>query len=181
VLCHPRTTYHKTPVTGCVHISRNGGNDKRLQLVLDPQTRAKAGAKPLVLMIDGFGMYETLEMIEFCFASNIILCPLPFPTSHKLQPCDISFGLLKAAYRDQMERLERGGVGTVGKEHFIDLYSPVRRGAPKPHKTCAGWSAAGLLLWNAQKVLDGEPVQSSKLGIAPFNPADTARQQEPQL
>jgi hypothetical protein len=45
-------------------MSRNGGNDKRLQLVLDPQTKAKAGAKPLVLMIDGFGTHETLEMIE---------------------------------------------------------------------------------------------------------------------
>jgi len=60
------------------------------------------------LICDGFETHETLEVLEFCFENRIILCRLPSHTSHKLQPCDASvFGPLKAAYRDEVERLER--------------------------------------------------------------------------
>ena len=72
-----------------------------LKLVFDPQTKERASQKPRVLIWDGFGMHETLEILEFCFANNIILCRISSYTSHKLQPCDIAvFGPLKAAYRD---------------------------------------------------------------------------------
>jgi hypothetical protein len=80
-----------------------------------------------VLICDGFGTHETLEILEFCFANNIVLCRLPSHTSHKLQPCDIAvFAPLKAAYREQVERLERGGVNIIGKERFTSLFSPAR-------------------------------------------------------
>jgi hypothetical protein len=36
---------------------------------------------------------------------------------------------LKVAYRDQAERLLRGGTSTVGKEHFTSLYNPTRERA----------------------------------------------------
>ncbi|KAF1924139.1 CENP-B protein, partial [Didymella exigua CBS 183.55] len=74
---------------------------------------------PRVLICDGFGSHETLEILEFCLTNNIILCRLPSHTSHKLQPCNVGpFAPLKTAYRDQVERLSRGGVDVVGKEHF---------------------------------------------------------------
>lgn len=76
------------------------------------------------MICDGFGTYETLEVLEFCFENNIILCRIPSHTSHKLQPCDVAvFSPLKTAYREQVERLERGGVNAIGKEHFTTLYS----------------------------------------------------------
>lgn len=104
-----------------------------LKLVFDPQTKERANGKPRVLICDGFGTHETLEILEFCFDNNIILCRIPSYTSYKLQPCDISvFGPLKVAYRDQVERLERGGVGTIGKEHFTYLYCPAREVAFTP-------------------------------------------------
>jgi hypothetical protein len=37
-----------------------------------------------VLICDGFGTHKTLEILEFCFENNIILCRLPSYTSHKL-------------------------------------------------------------------------------------------------
>jgi hypothetical protein len=84
-----------------------------LKRVFDPETKERANGKPRVLMLDGFGTYETLEILEYCFANNIILCRLPSHTSHKLQPCDVAvFGPLKTAYRDQVERLEPS-TGTV--------------------------------------------------------------------
>jgi len=63
-------------------------------------------------------------VMKFCFKNNIILCCLPFYTSQKLQLLDVGvFGLLKAAYREQVARLCRDGARTIGKEHFTTLYS----------------------------------------------------------
>jgi len=91
--------------------------------VFDPQTKARANGRPRLLISDGFGTHESLDVLNFCYENNIILCRLPSHTSHKLQPCDVGiFGPLKSAYREQVERLYRGGVGTVDKRHFTYLY-----------------------------------------------------------
>jgi hypothetical protein len=107
-----------------------------------------------VLIYDGFGRHETLEILEFCLSNNIILCRLPFYTSHKLQLCDVStFSPLMTAYREQVERLERGGVNTVGKEHFTYLYSPARSKAFTPQNIKAGFAACRLFPFNLDRVL----------------------------
>lgn len=91
---------------------------------------------------------------EYCFANNIRLCPLPSHTSHKLQSCDVAvFAPLKTTYRDAVERLERGGVGTIGKQHFTSLYSPAREAAFTKRNITARWSKAGLVPLNPQRVL----------------------------
>ena len=129
-----------------------------LKRVFDPQTKGQANQKPRVLICDGFGTHETLEILEFCFQNNIILCRLPSHTSHKLQPCDIGvFAPLKAAYRDQVERLYRGGASTVGKEHFTSLYSPARERAFTKRNITAAWAASGLFPFNPYRVLKVTP------------------------
>ena len=93
-----------------------------LKRIFDPEPKERANNNPRVLICDGFGSHETLEILEYCFETNIILCRIPSHTSHVLQPCDISvFGPLKSAYRDQVEQLERGCVGTISKEQ-LHLY-----------------------------------------------------------
>jgi hypothetical protein len=38
-------------------------------------------------------------------------------------PCDVGvFGSLKIAYREEVERLYRGGSSMIGKQHFTLLY-----------------------------------------------------------
>jgi len=77
-----------------------------LKRVFDPQTTQQANEKPPELICHSFGTHETLEILEFCFENNILLCRLPSHTSHKLQPCDAGvLAPLKAAYRDEVERL----------------------------------------------------------------------------
>lgn len=56
-----------------------------------------------------------------------------------------------------MERLERGCVGTIGKQHFIYLYSPARQAAFSPRNIRAAWASAGLYPFNPRKVLDQIP------------------------
>lgn len=139
--------------------SESGYTDSKISLewlkrVFDPQTKVRAQQKPRVLICDGFGTHETLEILEFCFENNILLCRIPSHTSHKLQPCDIGvFGPLKSAYRDQVERLYRGGANTVGKEHLTSLYGPARDKALTSHNIKAGWAKAGLFPFSPERVL----------------------------
>lgn len=110
-----------------------------LKCVFDPQTKDQANKKLRVLIWDGFGTHQTLEILEFWFENDIILCRLPSHTSHKLQPCDVAvFSPLKAAYREQVERMERGGVNTIGKQHSTYLYSPARE-RTLTKNILAGW------------------------------------------
>jgi hypothetical protein len=143
--------------------SESGYTDSKISLewlkrVFDPQTRGQANQKPRVLICDGFGTYETLEALEFCFENNIILCRLPSYTSHKLQPCDVGvFVPLKAAYRNEADRLFRGGANTVGKQYFTSLYSPARERAFTKRNITAAWAACGLFPFNPDRVLRVTP------------------------
>jgi hypothetical protein len=164
----PASTYRSNwtthPTPGWHYgVSENGYNNSKISLewlkcVFDIETRARANSKPRVLICDGFGTHETLEILEFCFENNITLCRLPSHTSHKLQPCDVSvFAPLKTAYRDQVERLNRGGINTIGKEHFTYLYAPARERALTKRNIVAGWAAAGLFPFNPERVLRKTP------------------------
>jgi hypothetical protein len=165
------TTY-PTPGWHYAH-SENGYNDSKINLewlkrVFDSQTRDRANHKPRVLICDGFGSHETLEILEYCFENNIVLCRLPSHTSHKLQPCDVGvFAPLKAAYRDQVERLYRGGADTVGKEHFTSLYSPARNKALTKGSITAAWAASVLYPLNPDRVLKSMHKPSAGLTILP--------------
>lgn len=144
-----------------------------LKLVFEPQTKGVAGRKPRVLLCDGFDTHETLEIMEFCFENNIILCRLPSHSSHELQPCDVSvFAPLKDAYRDQVERLERGCVGKIGKEHFIYLYSPARKQVFTSRNIRAGWARAGLFPFNPERVLREIPNPAAVLTDTAVRQAD---------
>jgi len=100
--------------------------------------------------------HELLEVME-CFENNIILCRSPSLTSlssHKLQPCDAGvFGSQKTAYREQVERLYRGGSNTVGKQHFTSLYSRGREQALTSRNIKSGWSKTGLYPFSPDRVL----------------------------
>ena len=147
--------------------------------MFDPQTKERANRKPRVLICDGFGTHETLEILEFCFENNITLCRLPSHTSHKLQPCDISvFGPLKGAYRDQVERLERRYVGAIGKEHFTYLYSPARTQALTSRNIRAGWAKAGLFPFNPDKVLGDIPKPPAELNAPKTNEVGSRTQDQ---
>jgi hypothetical protein len=102
---------------------------------------------------DGFGTHELLEVMEYCYENNIILCHIPPHTSHKLQPCDVGvFGPLKAAYHEQAERLYRGGANTVGKQHFISLYSRAREQVLTSRNIKSGWLKTGLYPFSLDRV-----------------------------
>jgi hypothetical protein len=140
-------------------VSKTGYTDTEISLywikhLFDPLTRARAEGKPRVLINDGLATHESLELMTYCFEKNIILCRLPSHTSHKLQPLDVGvFGPLKTAYRDQVERLYRGGANTVGKQHFTLLYSQARGVAFTLRNIKAAWAKTGLHPLDPDRVL----------------------------
>ena len=172
----PATTHRSNwttfPTPGWQYACNESGyTDSKISLewlkrIFDPQTQERANQKPRVLICDGFGTHETLKILEHCFENNIILCRLPSHTSHKLQPCDIAvFAPLKEAYHEQVDRLERGGVNTIGKEHFTSLHSPARKTAFTPKNIKAGFAASGLVPFNLERVLRDIPKPPAALTI----------------
>jgi hypothetical protein len=141
-----------------------------LKRLFDADTKERANGRPRVLICDGFGTHETLEILEHCFVNNIILCRLPSHTSYKLQPCDVAvFAPLKTACREQVERLERGGVYSIGKEHFVALYSHARVRAFTSKNIKAGFTATGLIPFNPERVLRTIPRLTAELNIPASN------------
>ncbi len=63
------------------------------------------------------------------------------------------FALLKARYRDQVDRLKRGSVNIISKEHFTSLYSPSRKAAFTLKNIKAGFTTSSLFLFNLDRVL----------------------------
>jgi hypothetical protein len=55
-----------------------------LKRIFKPETKERANRRRRVLICDGFGTHETLEILEFYFENNILLCCLSSHTSHKL-------------------------------------------------------------------------------------------------
>ena len=176
----PATTHRSNwttfPTSGWQYAySESGYTDSKISLewlkrIFHPQTQERANKKPRVLICDGFGTHEILKILEFCFENNIILCRLPSHTSHKLQPCDVAvFASLKVAYREQVDRLERGGVNTIGKQHFTSLFSPAREKAFTLKNIKAGFAASGLFPFNPDRVLRPMPKPPADLNVPNAN------------
>lgn len=127
-------------------LAKNTGSGVRRECGSIYQEAALAQEGVGVVCRVGFGTHEALEILKFCFEHNITLCRLPSHISYKLQPCDVAvFGPLKTAYRDEVERLYRGGITVVNKEHFTTLYHPARERAMTKKNILAGWAKTGSL------------------------------------
>jgi hypothetical protein len=75
------------------------------------------------------------------------------------------FASLKTAYREQVDRLERGGVNTIGKQYFTPLYSPARERAFTPKNIKASFATSGLFSFNLDRVLRDMPKPPADLTI----------------
>ena len=85
--------------------------------MFDPQTKEPAGRKRRVLICDGFGSQETLEIVKFCLENHVLPCRLPSYTSHKLQPYDTRvFGPLR-----ELEIAEDDIVAAGMEDHYSIL------------------------------------------------------------
>ncbi|OGE47263.1 hypothetical protein PENARI_c052G08478 [Penicillium arizonense] len=158
---HRGTTMKRTLVTAIECISADG---RCLHPLIIWPAATNRSDRPRLLICDGFGTHESLEVMKFCFANRIILCRLPSHTSHKLQPCDVGvFGPLKTAYRAQVEQACRAGVKTIGKPHFTYLYDRARNEAFTPRNIRSAWSKSGLFPFDPSRVLREFPAPRTEV------------------
>jgi hypothetical protein len=64
-----------------------------------------------------------------------------------------------------VDRLEQGGVNTIGKEHFTSLYSLIRDRVFTPKNIKAGFAASSLFPFNPNRVLRSMPAPPVKQAI----------------
>ncbi|KFY25557.1 hypothetical protein V493_04585 [Pseudogymnoascus sp. VKM F-4281 (FW-2241)] len=93
-------------------------------------------------------------------------------------PCDVGvFAPLKAAYRDEAERLYRV-TNAIGKKHFTYLYSPARDKAFTKRNITAAWAASGLFPFNPDRVLKTILKPLAQITIPPADEVGSCLQDE---
>jgi hypothetical protein len=79
------------------------------------------------------------------------------------------FASLKSIYRERVKRLEREGINTIDKKHFISLYSFARKIAFTSKNIKIDFVASKLMPFNSNKVLRDISKLLAKLIISKAN------------
>lgn len=153
--------YTKTgiPSDWTIGASENGWtNDEMTMLWLqsfEKLTRARTVGMKRLLVLDGHGSHITVQFDEFCSQNNIIPICMPAHSSHILQPLDICcFAPLKAAYRSEIDANIRLGIHYITKDEFIVAFKQSRPAAISTNNIKKGFSAAGLVPLDPNRVLE---------------------------
>jgi len=81
--------------------------------------------KHILLIMDGHGSHETLEMLDYAEANNVMLLRLPAHTTHELQPLDVgAFGPLQSSWIQHCEKMGMKR-GEIARETVIPGYMKV--------------------------------------------------------
>ena len=98
-----------------------------LQKSFIPQaTERNTSRKPILLIYDGHGSHDTLDVITLSQEHNVLLYCLPPHTTHMLQPLDVGvFGPFQRAWADRCDEI----VDDTGEEmphedvvkHYMDV------------------------------------------------------------
>jgi hypothetical protein len=79
---------------------------------------------------------------------------MPPHSSHILQPLDVGcFGLLKAAYGRQIEKMMKGGITHITKEDFFQAFHAAFQVAITKENIQGGFKGSGLMPYNPETVL----------------------------
>ncbi|KAJ5982467.1 hypothetical protein N7451_012567 [Penicillium sp. IBT 35674x] len=137
----------------------NGGTTDRLGVWwlkhhFIPNIGTRVG-KYCLLILNGHGDHLTPEFDQICEDNQIIAIYVPGSASHLLQPLDVGcFWILKARYGEGVSTVTRNGVTTIDKGNFLDLIANARMGAFTASNIHNSFSTAGLVPFNAHKVLE---------------------------
>jgi hypothetical protein len=133
-----------------VATSENGWTDDFLckewftkSFIPQASTRNTSG-KHILLIYDGHGSHDTLDLIELACKHNIILFCLPPHTTHKLQPLDVGvFGPFSRAWTDHCDEIIDNTGEEMPREDFIKEYMAVQHATFKAPTIQAAWRKSG--------------------------------------
>lgn len=122
--------------------------------VFEKYTKDRTKGIYRLLILDGHRSHITPEFDLFCKDRNIITLCMPPHSSHLLQPLDIScFAVLKRSYGRQIEDLMRVGVSHINKSDFLPAYLTARIESLTSNIIRSGFTAAGLVPYDPERVL----------------------------
>jgi hypothetical protein len=125
-----------------------------LRTIFGPETKAKAGDLPRVLICDGHDSHLTGDFIQYCMENNIKLLVLPAHSSHFTQPLDIGiFSPLKEYLSQEVQKYVNTKVATLLKVEWLESYVTAREKAFRPANVFGSWKGAGLSPFNPRKVI----------------------------
>jgi hypothetical protein len=95
--------------------------------VFIPQAEAQnTSGKPIILIYDGHGSHETLNLLHLAKEHNIILFSLPLHTTHKLQPLDIGvFGPFACAWIERCDDYMEEYLEEIPRDQFVKHYMDI--------------------------------------------------------
>lgn len=116
-----------------VGLSENGWTNNKIGLewlkkcfVPQAQERNTSG-QPILLILDGHGSHETLEMLEYAHDNNVLLYSLPPHTTHKLQPLDVGvFGPFSRRWVNRCNEYVEDYGTEIPRAEFVREYMSVR-------------------------------------------------------
>ena len=110
--------------------------------------------RPQVLIVDGHGSHNFVELIELAIKHQIHLVELPAHTSNWLQPCDRTvYGLLKTYYNEACQDLMSTYPGTViNKANLCALFTKAWVNATLPSNIQSGFRACGIYPYNPNAI-----------------------------
>jgi hypothetical protein len=120
--------------------------------VFDPHTKAKAGNRRRLLIVDGHSSHVNMKFIEAADRLRIIILVLPPHSTHRLQPLDVSlFSPLATAYTKELNNLLFISTGyiSMSKRMFYGMFK-------------VAWAKA----FTKENIISA----FAKTGIWPFNP-----------
>ena len=117
-------------------------------------TASRVTGRYRLLVIDGHESHVSAEFQAFCKEKNIIAVSMPPHSSHLLQPLDVRcFGPLKRAYGREIEGFMKSLVNHITKAEFLIAFQAAFSKVFTFNNVKAGFSGAGLVPLNPERVL----------------------------
>jgi hypothetical protein len=146
-----------------------------LEKIFEPFTRPLTVGAYRLLILDGHSSHLTPEFDQACEKNNIIACCLPAHSSHLLQPLDVGvFSVLKRLYGTAVESRIRIGLHHVDKSDFLAMLLSVRLQTYTIQNIKSGFSHAGIVPYEPQKVLSQLQIVIHEATPVPSRPSTSS-------
>lgn len=117
-----------------------------LETVFDKETKAKAGGRTRVLILDGHSSHYSLEFIQYARENNILVLGYPPHCTHALQGLDVvCFGKMKVNWANVIDEFEKKHMRDVAKNDFTHLFCTAYKRSFDPDTIKAAFRVTGIV------------------------------------
>ena len=118
-----------------------------LHQVFERHTRAKAGNRRRLLIVDGHSSHVNIRFLNYCDAHRILVLILPPHSTHRLQPLDVGlFQPLATAYSKHLNNITSKSLGMVSmsKRMFWRIFKAAWKDSFTPKNIMSAFEKPGI-------------------------------------